>query len=152
MHREESPPISKIKVIHVDDQRVIRVGVKLLLEGYPDIQLVGQAGTRSELFRALEVIQADILILDLNFHDRIPGREDGLTICHEVAQQFPKIKTIIFTASEKVSNVQKTFAAGARGFILKSTTFDQLVSAIGAVHRGENFICPRMQAKMNNQQ
>jgi two-component system NarL family response regulator len=151
MRKDDNPVTGTIKVIHVDDQRIMREGINLLLQGQQDIELVGQAATHHGLLEALRLTNADVVVIDLNLHGIHAASENGLTSCTYISNHFPRVRIVILTASEKTMNLHAAFANGAHAYVLKSTKFDELVVAIKTAYHGGTYICSRMQTKLDQQ-
>ncbi len=124
-----------IQVILVEDSPDYRLVIEHALEVEPDIELVGQYGTSEIALRALEnnqpKISPDLILLDL----RLPGM-DGLASLPWFQKAQPKAKIVILTQSNAESDVLKAIQLGAAGYLLKSSTADQLVDGIRSVIQG----------------
>ena len=121
-----------IQVILVEDSPDYRLVIEHALEVEPDIELVGQYGTSEIALRALEnnqpKLSPDLILLDL----RLPGM-DGLESLPWFQKAQPKAKIVILTQSNAESDVLKAIQLGAAGYLLKSSTADQLVDGIRSV-------------------
>ncbi|MHB0977466.1 MAG: response regulator [Candidatus Aquicultorales bacterium] len=118
-----------IKVFIVDDDEAIRDGISVLLEAQPDMVLVGQAGTRQEAVRFLDLVEADVVLLDLRLPDG-----DGMDIAREILDGGSKARPIIFTA---LAGREKEACDLKARFILKGSDLSELFSAIReSVDRG----------------
>ena len=124
-----------IQVILVEDSPDYRLVIEHALEVEPDIELVGQYGTSEIALRALEnnqpKLSPDLILLDL----RLPGM-DGLESLPWFQKAQQKAKIVILTQSNAKSDVLKAIQLGAAGYLLKSSTADQLVDGIRSVIRG----------------
>ena len=124
-----------IQVILVEDSPDYRLVIEHALEVEPDIELVGQYGTSEIALRALEnnqpKLSPDLILLDL----RLPGM-DGLESLPWFQKAQPKAKIVILTQSNAESDVLKAIQLGAAGYLLKSSTADQLVDGIRSVIQG----------------
>lgn len=124
-----------IQVILVEDSPDYRLVIEHALEVEPDIELVGQYGTSEIALRALEnnqpKLSPDLILLDL----RLPGM-DGLESLPWFQKAQPKAKILILTQSNAESDVLKAIQLGAAGYLLKSSTADQLVDGIRSVIQG----------------
>jgi DNA-binding NarL/FixJ family response regulator len=126
--------MEKTKIILVDDHHLVRVGIANLLEGEPDLEIVGQAGNGKELFDLLDNEEADIVILDIS----LPGTS-GIDLSKMILKQYPRIKTMMlsmFTGEEFIFNA---INSGAKGYLPKNTSKQELTEAIRTIAAGGEF-------------
>jgi DNA-binding NarL/FixJ family response regulator len=142
---------SPIRVIHIEDYKIIRDGIEALLMLDPSITMVGQAANKNELLALLENIQADVLILDL-FLDSMEEvvTSNGFEICRLVNEKYPDIKIIAHSAYDDASRVTDVLKAGASGFVSKKSGFNELIRAIKTVRNGQVFLCIKTATKIKN--
>lgn len=124
-----------IKVLLVDDHILIRKGIRLLLETYPDIEVVEEAGDGEEAVRMTLKHQPDVVLMDLS----MPNGIDGFTAMKEILHQLPKTKVLILTMYDEEGYVQKAVQLNAHGYILKNSQGGELHKAIQAVYQGKRF-------------
>ena len=134
---------TKIRVLIVDDQSLIRVGIQTLLSRKPDIEVVGQAGDGAEALRLAKALDPDVVLMDI----RMPGMDGVEATRHLVASQA-RAGIIILTTFQDDANVFSALAAGARGYLLKDTDHKQLAEAIRIVAAGRALIDPEITAKL----
>ena len=132
-----------IKVLLVDDQTLIRQGIRLLLEIEPDIQVVGQAANGREALQQVETLQPDVVLMDV----RMPEM-DGVAATRALTSGFPEVKVIILTTFEDDETVFEGLKAGARGYLLKDISSEQMADAVRKVAAGEALIEPRLTRKV----
>jgi DNA-binding NarL/FixJ family response regulator len=120
-----------IRTLIVDDQNIIRKGIKVLLENSAEIELIGFAEDGESALSEIEATQPDIVLLDIN----LPGI-DGITVAHKVATQFPQIKVIMLSSYEDEHYVSQAMASNAKGYLLKSVSAEELEWSIKLVHQG----------------
>lgn len=132
-----------IRVLLVDDQTLIRQGIRLLLEIEPDIQVVGQAANGQEALQQVESTHPDVVLMDV----RMPGM-DGVTATREIARRFPEVRVIILTTFEDDETVFEGLKAGARGYLLKDISSEEMATAVRRVAAGEALIEPRLTRKV----
>jgi DNA-binding NarL/FixJ family response regulator len=126
-----------IRVAVVDDQTLIRQGLRSLLELTPDIRVAAEASDGEEALSLLAKGEIDVALLDV----RMP-RKTGVEVL-EAMRPWPKAPpAIVLTTFDDDSAILAAVAAGAKGFLLKDVTRDQLAEAIRAVARGETLIQP----------
>ena len=123
-----------IKVLLVDDHKIVRDGIRALLSGQEDIHIYDEAGSGSELFRQLNSGLPDIVLMDISLPDI-----SGIELCEKVREQFPLMKVLflsMYTSEEYIFNAIK---AGAQGYLPKNISQDELLHAIRAVAAGEEY-------------
>lgn len=128
-----------IRILLADDHAVLRAGLRALLNGQPDIEVVGEAGDGRAVVHLAETLAPDIVLMDIS----MPGL-DGLAATREVRQCCPATRVVVLTMHEEEGFLRQVLAAGAAGYILKKAAEETLLAAIRAVHRGEAFVDPAM--------
>jgi DNA-binding NarL/FixJ family response regulator len=132
-----------IRVLLVDDQTLVRQGIRLLLELEPDIQVVGQAANGREALEQIEGLHPDVVLMDV----RMPEM-DGVAATRQVTARFPEVKVIILTTFEDDETVFEGLKAGARGYLLKDISSEEMAAAVRRVAAGEALIEPRLTRKV----
>jgi RNA polymerase sigma factor (sigma-70 family) len=132
-----------IKVLLVDDQTLIRQGIRLLLEIEPDIQVVGQAANGREALKQAETLHPDVVLMDV----RMPEM-DGVAATRELSAHHPEVKVIILTTFEDDETVFEGLKAGARGYLLKDISSEEMAQAVRKVAAGEALIQSRITRKV----
>ena len=132
-----------IRVLIVDDQSLIRVGIQTLLSRKPDIQVVGQAADGEEALRQVAALDPDVVLMDI----RMPGM-DGVEATRQLVARQARAGIIILTTFRDDANVFSALAAGARGYLLKDTDHKQLAEAIRVVAAGRALIPPEITAQV----
>jgi DNA-binding NarL/FixJ family response regulator len=132
-----------IKVLLVDDQTLVRQGIRLLLEIEPDVQVVGQAGDGREAIRQVEALHPDVVLMDV----RMPEM-DGVAATRELSVRFPEVGVIILTTFEDDETVFDGLEAGARGYLLKDVSSEEMAQAVRKVAAGEALIQSRITRKV----
>jgi len=126
-----------VNVMLIDDQTLVREGIKSLLQLAGHINILGEASDGVEALEALNAITPDVILMDI----RMP-RLDGIETLKTLTGQGNTIPVIILTTFDDHELVLSAIRAGARGFLLKDVSLESLVEAIDAVHRGETLIQP----------
>jgi len=126
--------MKKIKIILVDDHRLIRDGIKSLLTGTNDLEIIGEASDGKELFQKLTSLNPDLLIIDISLPD-ISGIEITKTICRD----YPAIKVLMLSMYNSEDFIFNSIKAGAKGYLPKNTSRNELLEAIYAIQSGEDF-------------
>ncbi len=126
--------MEKIRIILVDDHQLVRDGIKALLTGIPDIEIIGEASGAGELFMELENLKPDLLIMDIS----LPGIS-GIEITKKICNEYPGINVLILSMYTNEEFIFNSLKAGARGYLPKNTSRDELLEAIYTINRGEEF-------------
>lgn len=127
-----------IRVLLVDDQALIRVGFRLVLEAEPDLLVVGEADEGTAAITQVASLTPDVVLMDV----RMPGT-DGIAATEAIVHAHPETRVIVLTTFDLDEYAFGAIAAGASGFLLKDAQRSELVSAIRAVHRGDAVLAPR---------
>jgi len=133
--------MSKIKVMIVDDHVVVREGLKKLLEVNNDIEVIAEAGTGSECLQLLETFLPDLIFMDV----RMPGI-GGIETARLVCQRHPQIKVVMLTIYEDDHYVTEAIKAGAKGYVLKNVSRDELIRIVHLVMDDQAFLDPTVTA------
>ena len=128
-----------IDVLLVDDQTLIRQGIRVLLEIEPDIHVVGHAADGAEALRQTEALHPHVVLMDV----RMPGM-DGVSATREMSRRFPEVGVIILTTFEDDETVFEGLRAGARGYLLKDVSSEEMAEAVRKVAAGEALIQSRL--------
>lgn len=124
-----------IRVLVADDHAILRSGLRLLISGQPDMEVVGEAGDVDEAVRLARTTSPDVVPLDLS----MPGGS-GLAAIEKLRAAAPAARVVVLTMHEEAAYVRSAMAAGATGYLAKSAADSALIGAIRAVHRGRVFI------------
>ena len=132
-----------IKVMLVDDQNLVRKGVRSLLELSEEIEVVAEAADGAEAIRMVPEVGPDVVLLDM----RMPG-QSGLDVLRELAGQDRLPPTIILTTFDDDELVLAGIQAGARGYLLKDVALAELVNAIKTVAEGGSIVKPAVTQRL----
>lgn len=132
-----------IRIVLVDDDALVRAGLKLILGGSRDIDVVGEAGDGDEVPALVARTRPDIVLMDI----RMP-RVDGLTATASLLAQPDAPKVIVLTTFDADDMVLKALQIGAQGFLLKDTAPPRMVEAIHQVAQGEQILSPSVVAQV----
>ncbi|WP_008311740.1 response regulator transcription factor [Leptolyngbya sp. PCC 6406] len=137
-----------IRVLLVDDQVIIRQGLRVLLGLEADVQVVAEAENGRQALQVLHTCSngpeaVEVVLMDM----RMPVM-DGVAASREIRQRFPTVKVLVLTTFDEDELVQQAIAAGAMGYLLKDTPSEELAAAIRAVHRGYTQFGPGIFQKM----
>ena len=120
-----------IRTLIVDDQNIIREGIKVLLEDSTEIELVGFAVDGETALEKIRETKPNVVLLDIN----LPG-VDGLTVANQINDKFPQIKVIMLSSHESEEYVNKAMASSAKGYLLKNVSAEELQWSIKLVQKG----------------
>jgi DNA-binding NarL/FixJ family response regulator len=126
-----------IRVFLVDDQTLVRKGVRSLLSLLPDIEVVGEAVDGAEALTLIPTVSADVVLLDI----RMPGL-DGLSVLRRLAVRGKLPHFIVLTTFDDADALLEGCRVGARGFLLKDVSLEQLAAGIRAVADGRSIMQP----------
>ena len=133
----------KITILIVDDQRLMRDGLRTLLELEDDLAVVGEAGNGAEALARYAELQPAIVLMDV----RMPGM-DGVEATRRLHTQWPNAKVIILTTFDEDEYIFEGLRAGALGYLLKAVSGDELADAIRRVAAGQALIDPAVTRKV----
>lgn len=122
-----------LRLVLVEDHKLMREGLRGLLESEPDLRVVGEAGSVEQL-RGLRC-QADLVVSDLFLPDG-----QGAAVIVAVRTQFPDAGILVLSMVDRPVEIQEAFAAGALGYVVKEAAVAELVAAIRTVAKGENYL------------
>ncbi len=128
-------PASKIRILVVDDHFIVRTGLLSLINTEPNLTVIGEAADGEEAVRQFEVLRPDLVVMDL----RMPGKS-GHEVTRHIRQLDPEARVLMLSAFEGDTDIYVALEAGARGYVLKSVTAEELIPAIHAVASGKRWI------------
>ena len=126
------PAPQKIRLLIVDDQLVVREGLRLLIENYPGIKVAGMASTHTEALEILERETIDLIVLNLEL-----GGESALSFIPELRAGPSSAPVLVLTGVRDSATHQRAVQLGAMGVVLKKDAADRLIKAIEKVYQGE---------------
>ena len=129
----------KIRVLIADDHTIVRVGVRMLLEGEPDIEVVGEALDGAQAVTLAGTLKPDVALMDF----AMPNM-NGLEATQQIKALFPEIQILVLTMHRSDEYFFEMLKAGASGYVLKAAETNELIGAVRAVARGEVFLYPTM--------
>ncbi len=129
--------MNKIRVFLADDHLILREGIRLLLQKVPDIEMVGEASDGAEAVAKVEQLVPDVVLMDIT----MPVL-NGLEATRQIKQKTPQVKVLILTMHETGQYLSGMLQAGASGYVVKTTTTSELISAIRAVYQGDVYLYP----------
>lgn len=132
-----------IRVLVVDDHAIVREGLRALISGKPDMELVGEAADGEEAVLKARSLQTDVILMDL-----IMPHKGGLAAIREIRQENPEARIVVLTSFGDDSQVLPAIKAGALGYLLKDSSPQELIEAIRCVYRGESSLQPSVARKL----
>jgi two-component system NarL family response regulator len=130
-----------IRILLADDHPPLRAGLAAILNSQPDFKVVAEAGSGSE---AVEVsAEVDVYILDLRMPDG-----DGIATIKRLIARDPSARVMVLTTYDNEEDIFQALESGARGYLLKDTTKEELIDAVRQVHRGERYLPQAVAARL----
>ena len=126
--------MGKIKIILVDDHQMFRDGVRSVLSDEENIDIVGEVGAAEDLYELLILQKPDLIITDIS----LPGIS-GIEIAKYVSKNYPEVKILILSMHSNEEFITKALNAGANGYLPKDTSMTELLEAINAIYKGDNY-------------
>lgn len=124
-----------IRILIVDDHPVVRHGLKTLLREQPGWEVVGEAADGAEAVEIAERLNPDVVVLDVSM-----PRMHGLEACRLIRQTVPACEVLMVTQHDSPQMVREALLCGARGYVVKSNAARDLLEAVAAVSRHQNFV------------
>ena len=125
-------PKRRTRVLIIDDRVEFRRLFELYMQDHPDFEIVGMAYRADDLEDEIESLSPEVIVLDLS----MPGR-NPLEAMEEARRVHPTVRFLVFSLSDEDEKVDRAFAAGATGYMVKEGGFDELAEAIRSTARGE---------------
>ena len=126
-----------IRILLVDDQEMIRLGFRMVLESRPELEVVGEADDGDTALEALQSVQADVVLMDV----RMP-RMSGVEATRRIRARDDAPRVLILTTFDLDEYAYDALQAGASGFLLKDTPLEEIAAAIAHVHAGDAVVAP----------
>jgi DNA-binding NarL/FixJ family response regulator len=126
-----------IRVLLVDDQRLVRAGLRMLCESAPDLEVVGEAENGQQAIRLAEQVAPDVVLMDL----RMP-LVDGTTATTRIRAARPSVRVVVLTTFDDDDHLFPALAAGACGFLVKDAAPSELLAAVRTAAAGESPFSP----------
>ena len=143
MPAEAAVAVAKATVLVVDDHALLRTGVANIINQEPDLQVVAEAGDGVEAVAAFERHHPDVTLLDL----RMPLME-GVEVVRRIRERDPRARVVILTTYDTDDEISRALKAGAKAYVLKDISAEDLVGCIRDVLAGKTYIAPAAAAKL----
>lgn len=126
-----------IKVFLADDHTIVRQGLKLILAGQPDFEVIGEAANGRETVDLVQKLKPDVVLMDVAMPEL-----NGIEATRRLVQANPRLRVLVLSMHKEGTYVREILKAGARGYILKDAIDTELLNAIRSVARGDGYISP----------
>jgi len=142
MARLQDDPGPTTRMFLVDDEPVVRRGLRMLFSVEPDLEVCGEAGTEHDALEGILALRPDLAVVDLSLKEG-----DGIALIKQLHQHCPALKILVFSMHDQVHYAAGAFDAGAHGYVLKEEGAERVLHAIQAVMRGERYLSDQIAAK-----
>jgi two-component system response regulator NreC len=129
--------MSKIRILIADDHSIVREGVRMILDGQEDFEVVGEASTGRQALEEARRLRPDVVVMDISMPDMT-----GIEATRKIRNELSQTQVMGLTMHEDESYVFALLKAGAAGYVLKRAAAEDLVAAVRAAHQGEAFLYP----------
>ncbi|HET7478767.1 MAG TPA: response regulator transcription factor [Rubrobacteraceae bacterium] len=136
-----------LKILVADDHPMLREGLVAVLDTQEDFEVVGEASDGAEVVRLAEELRPDVILLDLEMPDT-GGVTDGVAALQRLREAGSEAKAIVFTAYDTDERILGSLRAGARGYLLKGASRQEIFSAIRTVHAGGSLLQSDVTSKL----
>jgi DNA-binding NarL/FixJ family response regulator len=133
----------RIRVLIVDDDDLMRAGLRGVLSSDDGIELVGEANDGREAAYRVRLLKPDVVLMDVRMPDL-----DGISATRELTAAFPEVKVVILTTFEQDDYIFGALSAGASGFLLKRTRPEELIAAIHTIAAGDSLLSPSVTSRV----
>lgn len=133
----------KIRLLIADDHAIVREGLKRIIEEHPDMQIVGEARNGDEVLSQIKSNIIDVLLLDIS----MPGFE-FLSAMQYLKKTYPGIRILVLSVHPEEHYAIRALRAGARGYIEKSHSMEELIRAIRQINQGQTYVTPRLTERL----
>jgi len=131
--------MKRIRILLADDHAVVRQGFRMILAAHPDMEIVGEAGNGREAVELAERLKPEVVVMDVSMPEL-----NGIEATRRLAASMPHSRVLALSMHKDSVYVREILRAGARGYLLKDSVADDLVSAVRAVASGEGYLSPQV--------
>ena len=132
-----------MKIVLVDDHEVVRQGLKVLIDGQDDLEVVGEAGDVENAVRQVGYHSPEVVVMDVRLPDGT-----GVEACREIRSRWPNVKVLMLTSYADEEALVSSIMAGASGYVLKRIDSEDLVDAVRRVGNGESLLDPNLTERL----
>jgi DNA-binding NarL/FixJ family response regulator len=129
--------LSRVRVLLTEDHRLVRAGIRSLLEQMPEVEVVAEADNGRDALQFVKKLRPEIVLMDI----AMPGM-NGLEATRRLTSEFPFVSVLILSMHANAEYVIQALRAGARGYLIKGAAVEELIFAVRAVIRGEMYLSP----------
>ncbi|GAB3978778.1 response regulator transcription factor [Plantactinospora veratri] len=132
-----------VRVLLVDDQPLVRSGLRVLIADTPDLSVAGEAGSGAEAVRLAREVRPDVVVMDI----RMPGM-DGIEATRQIVADNGSARVLVLTTFDEDEHVYGALRAGASGFLVKDMAVDDILGAVRVVAAGDALIAPSVTRRL----
>jgi len=136
---------AKTRILIADDHYLVRMGVVGLVNTQPDMKIIGEASDGKQAVELYEKLQPDLVLMDT----RMPIK-DGIEASLEIRKRHPQARILMLTAFDGDADIRRALNAGAQGYVLKSSTGENLIPALRAVAQGQHWMPKEILARLDS--
>jgi DNA-binding NarL/FixJ family response regulator len=133
-----------IRLVIVDDHDLMRETWKMILQRHPQITVIAECASGEEAIKCAEDENPDIMLMDINM-----SPVNGFEATRKIARSRPAVKIIGLSINNQPSYARNMLQLGAKGYVTKNSSSEEMLEAIFAVYKGEVYICKEIKEKMN---
>jgi NarL family two-component system response regulator LiaR len=133
----------RIRILIVDDHVLVRKGLRMLISGSPDMEVVGEASNGVEAVEQSQVVNPDVILMDLQM-----PRMGGIEAIREIKKRDPQMKILVLTSFADDDKVFPAIKEGASGYLLKDSLPSELMEAIQVIYQGQPFLHPMITERL----
>ncbi len=135
--------MQKIRVLIADDHKIIRVGLRGLIELSPDIEVVAEAENGTEVKELVQKVKVDVVLMDIDM-----GHTSGIETTRQLKTTHPEINVLGLTMHEEQEYIIEMLEAGASGYLLKNTGMEELLNAVRTAAKGDSYFSQQVSATL----
>lgn len=136
--------MAEIRIAVIDDHLIIRRGLRLMLDEYPEFQLVGEAVNGEAAIALVERTSPHVVLMDIN----LEGAMDGIEVTRTIKKRWPEVQIIMITMNEETEKIRRAIEVGASGYLLKDVDSRTLADSIRTVLNGGSAINPKVSRRI----
>ena len=133
----------KIRILLADDHPSLRVGLASILNNQPDFEVVAQAASGREAVEKAVATKPDVMFVDLRMPDG-----DGIDTIKKIRERAPDTQVLVFTTYDDEEDIFHALEVGARGYLIKDTTSEEIIEAVRKIHGGERYLPPAIASRL----
>lgn len=134
-----STELAPLKILIVEDDPMMQLGLEQTLGDYPQLQIVGQAADGYSAVEMAQKLQPDVIVMDIGL-----PRQDGIAATQQIKAVFPNVRIVMLTSHTTETEVIAALSSGADAYCIKGTNVDRLIAAIAAAQEGATYLDPQI--------